>query len=186
MAVPPVSSGSNATGVNKFAELSSESFVRIMTAELTSQDPLKPNDSNQILEQMSSLRSIESSTTLTNKLDQLVSQNQFAAASSLLGATVSGISENGTRQTGTALSIVRTTKGASLVLDNGFRIPVNNIDTVDLPLIDEGNPQDPGTPRNPTTPNTPAVAAPPKGPVVDEPGLVTGVVAGMEPAARAK
>lgn len=154
MAVPPVASGSNATGTNKFAELSSESFVRIMTAELTSQDPLKPNDSSHILEQMSSLRQIESSTTLTNKLDSLVSQNEFSAASSLLGAAVSGISENGTRQSGLAVSIVRTKEGASLVLDNGYRIAVKNIDTVDVPFIG----QDP-TPTPPTSTNRP-IAAP--------------------------
>ena len=160
MAVPPVSSGSNATGTNKFAELSSESFVRIMTAELTSQDPLKPNDSSHILEQMSSLRQIESSTTLTNKLDSLVSQNEFSAASSLLGAAVSGISENGSRQSGIAVSIVRTKEGGSLVLDNGYRIAVRNIDTVDVPFLDE----DPTTPP-PTNPNRP-VAAPGTSPFV--------------------
>lgn len=149
MAVNGVSSGSSTPGVNKFAELSSESFVRIMTAELTSQDPLKPNDSNAILQQMSSLRQIESSSALTTKLDQLVSQNQFSAASSLLGAAVSGISENGTRQNGIAVSIVRSEGGASLVLDTGYRIPVNNIDTVDVPLL-------PGDTNNPPPVNHPA------------------------------
>lgn len=156
MAVPPVSTDARTNGVNKFASLSSESFVRIMTAELTSQDPLKPNDSNAILQQMSSLRQIESSTTLTNKLDQLVSQNQFAAASSLLGAAVGGVSENGTRQSGIAVSIVRTDMGASLVLDNGYRIPVSNVDTVDVPLA-----PGPAPTPTPTTPATPVpVAAP--------------------------
>ncbi|MDP1661480.1 MAG: flagellar hook capping FlgD N-terminal domain-containing protein [Phycisphaerales bacterium] len=155
MPVSGVTSGSNLSGGNKFAELSSESFVRIMTAELTSQDPLKPNDSSQILEQMSSLRQIESSTSLTAKLDQLVSQNQFSAASSLLGAAVSGVSENGTRQSGIAVSIVRTSSGASLVLDSGYRIAINNIDTVDVPLF-EGPQQPPVVP--PPTNNTPTLA----------------------------
>jgi flagellar basal-body rod modification protein FlgD len=188
MAVSGVSSGSNATGVNKFADLSSESFVRIMTAELTSQDPLKPNDSSHILEQMSSLRQIESSTSLTTKLDQLVSQNQFSAASSLLGATVSGVSENGTRQSGTAVSIVRTSKGASLVLDTGYRIPVSNVDTVDVPVFD----QTPTTPTIPTTPTTPTASAPVAAPArtngvqPDEPGLQTGVIAGMSTPASTK
>lgn len=152
MSVSGVSSGSSATGVNKFAELSSESFVKIMTAELTSQDPLKPNDSSHILEQMSSLRQIESSTSLTNKLDQLVTQSQFSAASNLLGATISGISENGTRQAGTAMSIVRTTKGSMVVLDTGYKIAVSNIDTVDIPV--QLPPQTPAT-NNPV-PATPA------------------------------
>ncbi|HZW07174.1 MAG TPA: flagellar hook capping FlgD N-terminal domain-containing protein [Phycisphaerales bacterium] len=168
MPVPPVTSGSSTPGVNKFAELSSESFVRIMTAELTSQDPLKPNDSSKILEQMSSLRQIESSTTLTNKLEQLVSQSQFSAASSLLGATVSGISENGTRQAGVALSIVRTSKGPALVLDTGYRIPVSNIDTVDLTIFEEEPP--------PPTP-TPTPAPKPAGTPLHEPGLVGWVTA---------
>jgi flagellar basal-body rod modification protein FlgD len=165
MAVDAVSTGSSPNGVNKFAQLSSESFVRIMTAELTSQDPLKPNDSNQILQQMSSLRQIESSTSLTTKLDQLVGQNQFAAASSLLGAAISGVAENGTRQAGIAVSIVRTDKGASLVLDTGYRIPVNNIDTVDVPVA-----PDP-TPNTPTPTSHTPTAAPVTVPTVPTPAI---------------
>lgn len=187
MAVNGVTTGSSANGVNKFAQLSSESFVRIMTAELTNQDPLKPNDSSHILEQMSSLRQIESSTSLTSKLDQLVSQNQFSAASSLLGATVSGISDNGTRQVGTAMSIVRTSQGASLVLDTGYRIPVNNIDTVDLPLLID--PTQTPTPPPATAPvNNGPVAAPVKitGPAVAEPGLLSATISGMTPVASTK
>lgn len=160
MAVPPVTSGSSVNGVNKFAELSSESFVRIMTAELTSQDPLKPNDSSHILEQMSSLRQIESSTSLTTKLDKLVGQNEFAAASSLLGAAVSGVADDGTRRAGIAVSIVRTNKGASLVLDSGYRIAVSNVDTVDVPLIPD--------------PTTPPPVTPPPGPTT-APGVVNWV-----------
>ena len=80
-----------------FSSLKSQDFVKIMFTELSNQDPLKPNDSNALLEQMSSLRSIQSDLDLSEKLEALVSQNQMASASGLLGRLVSGVSENNER-----------------------------------------------------------------------------------------
>ena len=60
--------------------MADEEFVKIMFTELSNQDPLKPNDSNQMLQQLSSLRSIQSDIELSNKLESIVTQNQLAFA----------------------------------------------------------------------------------------------------------
>jgi hypothetical protein len=132
-------SGTDASGIltrqtgatpNKFSALSSEQFVKIMFTELTNQDPLKPNDSNQLLQQMSSLREIESSISLQTKLDDLVGQNAFSSASLLIGAKVSGITDANQRVQGLVASVVKTNEGPILTLRSGERINFNNVDQV--------------------------------------------------------
>lgn len=133
-AVSGTNSGSSASNQrNRFSELSSEQFVKIMMSELTNQDPLKPNDASHILEQMSSLRQIESSMTLSNKLESLVSQNQFASAGNLLGASISGVSELGQRVEGTVVSVLSSSDGPVLILPDNSRVRFNNVDEVFIP-----------------------------------------------------
>jgi len=50
-----VSGGGNA---NRFNELSSDDFLQIIFAELTNQDPLEPQDTGALLEQLNSIRQI--------------------------------------------------------------------------------------------------------------------------------
>lgn len=116
---------------SRFNELTSEDFVKIMFTELSNQDPLKPNDSNQLLNQMSSLRSIESDLALTKKLDAVVSQNQLATAGALLGQTVTGLTEQFDQVTGVVKSITQSSSGPVLTLKSGARIPFDFIQTME-------------------------------------------------------
>ncbi len=120
---------------NAFSDLTSEEFVKIMFTELANQDPLKPNDSAALLEQMSSLRSIQSDIDLSNKLDAMVSQNQLASAGALIGKYVSGISTANLRVEGSVVSISRTTDGPVLNLSNGYRVPFDNVDEMIDPAL---------------------------------------------------
>ena len=117
-----------ATGKDAFSDLTSEEFVRIMFTELANQDPLKPNDSNQMLEQLSSLRSIQSDLELSTKLETIVNQNQLASAGGLIGKYVSGITADGQRVVGEVVSVARTKDGPVLRLSNNFRVPFQNVD----------------------------------------------------------
>ena len=56
---------------NGFNALSSEDFIKIIFTELANQDPFQPNDSSALLEQLNSIRSIESDTKLIDKLEDL-------------------------------------------------------------------------------------------------------------------
>jgi flagellar basal-body rod modification protein FlgD len=115
---------------NAFSALGSEEFVKIIFAELANQDPLAPSDSKALLQQLSSLRSIQSDTDLSARLGALVGQNELAAASNLIGRTVSGVSEELRRVEGPVASVSRTQAGATLTLKSGERIPMSRIDRV--------------------------------------------------------
>lgn len=125
-----LSSGPNASSStpNKFNELTSEDFVKIMFTELSNQDPLKPNDSNQLLQQMSSLRSIEADMALQKKLDTVVTQNQLSTAGALLGKYVSGYDADYNPAEGVVKSVSQTTAGPVLNLAGGKRVPFAYVD----------------------------------------------------------
>ncbi|MFN7022345.1 MAG: flagellar hook capping FlgD N-terminal domain-containing protein, partial [Phycisphaerales bacterium] len=130
-AVPALSSNSTGqTGAARdaFGELTSEEFVKIMFTELANQDPLKPNDSSQMLEQLSSLRSIQSDIELGNKLADVVTQNQLSTAGAMIGKWVAGLTEQNIRVYGEVESVSRTSDGPVLNLKSGYSIPVRTLD----------------------------------------------------------
>ncbi len=121
-----------------FSEINSEDFVAMMMSELSHQDPLKPNDTQKLLDQISSIRSIESDQSLLDSLNGMVNSNEFASAANLIGTLVSGITEQGSRAADVVLSVSRTSDGPVLNLFNGARVPFKNVDEVVAPL----DPQD--------------------------------------------
>jgi flagellar basal-body rod modification protein FlgD len=132
----PSSSVTSSGIASQFSQLTSEDFVKIMMTELTSQDPLKPNDSNSLLQQFSSLRNIESSLSLQNKLTDVVSQNQLSTAGSLLGKYVTGYTENFDAAEGIVGSVSQTADGPVLNLKTGARIPFKNVQEILEPPTD--------------------------------------------------
>lgn len=136
---------------NAFGDLSSEEFVKIMFTELSKQDPLKPNDTSALLEQMSSLRSIQSNIELSQKLDRLVQQNEFASAGGMIGKYISGISLRSERVIGRVESVSMTIDGPILNLHNGTRVAFGQVDEM-IDLLPQGTGGSTGTDRD--TPGT--------------------------------
>ena len=96
------------TGTNRFTELSSEDFIKIIFTELQNQDPFQPNDSAALLEQLNSIRSIESDIQLSSRLEDIVFQNQLSSAGNLIGKRVAGLTADAQRVGGTVESVART------------------------------------------------------------------------------
>ncbi|USN98592.1 MAG: hypothetical protein H6810_10510 [Phycisphaeraceae bacterium] len=132
----PTSVGTDSvrTPSNAFSAINSEDFVAMMLSELSNQDPLQPNDTQQLLDQISSIRSIESDQSLLESLNGMVDSNEFASASNLIGTLVSGLTEQGSRTSDVVLSVSRTTDGPVLNLFNGTRVPFDKVDEVVAPL----------------------------------------------------
>ena len=125
--------GSNSTSSstrNRFEELTSEDFMKIMFTELTNQDPLEPQDSQALLEQINTLRSIESSTQLMDQLSQLVQQNQFSVAGTMVGKSIVGLDENFYPVRGRVQAASLEGDRIVLTLENGERVPFDNVETV--------------------------------------------------------
>ncbi len=115
---------------NRFSDMSSEDFVRIIFTELANQDPLAPSDSTALLQQLNSIRSIESDLQLIEQLKSLVTENQLAAGSNLIGKFVTGLTASSDRVSGHVVSVTREGDSVALELDNGFLVPFESLDTI--------------------------------------------------------
>ena len=116
-----------AAPTNPFAELGSTDFVKIMVEELSNQDPFEPNDSAAILEQLSSLRSIESDLSLNESLENLVLQNSIGQAGALIGRDVEGLTPDGQTLTGRVTSVRVVDGQTELRLDDGVSLPLDRV-----------------------------------------------------------
>lgn len=115
MAVDGVSGTSNgSTTRTGYSSLTSEDFTKIIFAELGRQDPLSPQDTSKLLDQIATIRNIQSNTDLTTDLKSIVKETQFASAASTIGSLISGLTSDYERVEGTVVSVGRGTNGVSV------------------------------------------------------------------------
>ncbi len=129
-AFSPADSALQTTVPSQFSEMSTSDFIRIIFTELTHQDPFKPNDSSALLEQLNSIRSIESDLQLVDQFKSLVFENQFAGAAGLMGKYLTGLTESLDRVSGYVVSVFREGDNVVLELDNGWRVPLGSVESV--------------------------------------------------------
>ena len=128
---------------NRFSEMQSEDFIKVIFTELTNQDPLNPQDTSALLDQLDSIRSIESDLKITNRLKELVTQNQFASASNLIGKVISGRTESLTPVAGQVVAVRQEGDQTKLELNNGQFVPFNNVESIHQPPPNSNGPSGP-------------------------------------------
>ena len=130
------SASSPAQTTNGFGSLDSDEFMKIIFTELQSQDPLQPNDTNALLEQLSTIRSIESDLDLSQKLQTFVSQNEVVSAAGLVGKFVAAKGPFGSDEVGFVDSVLITAQGPKLNLSSGAQVDFDRItEIIDPQLI---------------------------------------------------
>jgi flagellar basal-body rod modification protein FlgD len=102
-------SAASAVGASQPSQSSSlgmEDFLKILTAQLNNQDPLKPVDNAEFIAQIAQFASLEQSRQLNEKIDTLISSQSATQSVGLLGKTVD-VTASGTTLTGrvTALAL---------------------------------------------------------------------------------
>ena len=163
----PTTSSNPASATNAFESFSSQDFLKVMFTELTKQDPLQPNDSKALLDQIGSIRAIESDLSLTKRLDEMAKQNEISAAGSLLGKFALGQSSSGAEVSGYVDSVSITREGTVLNLTGGFQVPMSRLIKLVDPALIAPNPP-PGT--NPTPNPNPNPNPPPPPPPAPQGG----------------
>jgi len=134
-AVDSISSSAPPSSTSAFSTLASEDFIRVMFTELTNQDPSAPNDSQALLEQISSIRSIESDLSLTERLEEIALQSEIASSGSLLGKFVTGLNDSGAEVLGYVDSISITREGTVLNLSTGQSVAMRRVQEVIDPAL---------------------------------------------------
>jgi flagellar basal-body rod modification protein FlgD len=120
----------SSTSDRGMSALTSEDFTQLIITELTKQDPLQPNDTNELLNQIATIRSIESDTSLSTSLSSLVKQNDFSSAATLIGKNISGVSIDNRRASGTVEAVSKTRDGTMVRLTTGEMLNWANVDSV--------------------------------------------------------
>jgi flagellar basal-body rod modification protein FlgD len=115
------------------SELGSSEFLQLLITQLTNQDPLQPMGNRELLEQIASIREIEQTTTMTESLRSLDGKQQYAAAATLIGRTVTGTTGDGLQATQGVVVGARFDPGgeALLVLKSGEEIPLGSVTRVE-------------------------------------------------------
>lgn len=85
---------------DKFSQLNTEDYIKLMVSELQNQDPTNPMDNAQILQQVSQISAIQSNNTLTSTLNSVLLGQNLASMGSMIGKGVIGITDDGTNVQG--------------------------------------------------------------------------------------
>lgn len=120
-----------------FNDISSEDFFGLMIEELRSQDPLNPKDNQQLLQQMSNIRQMEQSSTLTKTLQNLSDEQRFGTTAGLIGNYVLGtVTDSAGKPTdvdGLVIGVSYEGAGKAILnLHDGTRLPANAVREVTL------------------------------------------------------
>ena len=79
--------------------LSQQDFLKLLVTQMTSQDPLKPTDAQDLLSQMTQFSTLNANYALQTQLGQMQNLNEFSEAGNLLGKQVMlQVSDTGTAQ----------------------------------------------------------------------------------------
>ncbi len=103
MDVSGVSGSSSATGrvaADALRDLDVDNFLQLMIAELQNQDPLNPMDNAQMLQQISQMRQIGATDSLSETLEAVLFGQSISNASSLIGREVRALGDDGNEVTG--------------------------------------------------------------------------------------
>src|SRR5262245_13739307 len=109
-----------------YDSLKMEDFIQLMITEMQNQDPLNPMDHSQLLQQMSSMQSINSTQKLTTTLDAVLLGQNLSNAGALIGKTIDGLTADGKEVTGkvTQATLVNNVPYLSV---GGDQVPIGNV-----------------------------------------------------------
>jgi len=109
-----------ATSASQSSDIGIEGFLRILTSQLNSQDPLKPVDNQEFVAQIAQFATLEQSRQLNAKIDSLLAAQSSTQSIGLLGKTVD-INQNGQLVSGkvTQLSLASGQPVLSVSTANG-------------------------------------------------------------------
>jgi len=122
-----------ASGVSQM--LNSDEFIRILLAEVQNQNPLEPMDNSELVNQMTSIQSLEATSNLNKSINTMMIQQQILGAGALIGHWATGVSQGDGRVTGVVEGVCVQGENVNLVV-SGYLVPVANVEEVG-PLSEE-------------------------------------------------
>lgn len=143
------SSGVQRVSPRGLGGISTEQFLKIMITELQQQDPLAPVDNQQLLQQVSQIRSLEMTSELNESFKSLplqlnesfrsfLMQQQITSAGAMIGKQVSGLNAVGEQVSGVVASVRVENDEIFLELGDGRQMSMSRVTTIAEPSAGSG------------------------------------------------
>jgi flagellar basal-body rod modification protein FlgD len=116
------------------ATLGLQDFVRVLTTQLTFQDPLKPMDNQEFMAQMAQFTALEQTQQLNDRVQQLIDNQAALQSVGLIGRTVDFTGANG-RTTGTVTALSLQGEAPALTISLASGTVLNDISLSQLVAI---------------------------------------------------
>ncbi len=112
-----------------FGGLTSDSFLKLLIAQLQNQDPLEPIGNQELLNQITQMRNLQSNIELSDFLKSIVSGQQLSLAAGFIGKTIEGTDQTGEPVTG-VVDRVFVDSGKTFLGVDGAIVPLENVTSV--------------------------------------------------------
>jgi flagellar basal-body rod modification protein FlgD len=113
---PGAVSGEQVTRTDQGGSMGSDTFLKLLVAQMQYQDPLEPTDSSQMMSQLAQFSSVEGLNNLNKQITALGLSQDFSGAVAMIGKTVTYTDQAGHPQTGQVSGVQPDPKGALLVI----------------------------------------------------------------------
>ena len=112
--------------------LSSEAFLQMMITQLQNQDPLEPTGNDELLNQISQMRSLQSNIELGETLTSITNNQQLSSAASFIGKTITASVQTaaGSRQVSGVVTRAFVAEGQAFIGVGDDSIPVSGVHTI--------------------------------------------------------
>lgn len=107
-------------------KLGQQDFIKLLVAQLTTQDPMNPQKDTEFIGQMAQFSALESSKALNEEITSMRQHQQFLQANSTIGRTVEVLGEDGEKVTGPVSSVEMVANEPQLVV-NGQQYSLKNL-----------------------------------------------------------
>ena len=102
-------------------------FLKLLLAQLTSQDPLSPMENMDFTSQLAQLQQLDEQMALTKAMTNLRNDSQTQSATAMIGKNIVGTDEKGERVEGMVSRVVLDGDNVLVELADGTRLPVSNV-----------------------------------------------------------
>jgi len=126
------STSGSSTSSDALNGLDTNSFLKLMIAQLQNQDPLNPADNNQLLQQVNEIRNIGATDKLTTTLDSVLLGQNLTSATSLIGKQINALSDDNKQVTG-VVDRVTITDGTPKLHVGSNVVSLNNVSDIEPP-----------------------------------------------------
>ncbi|MBI4244637.1 MAG: hypothetical protein HY606_11155 [Planctomycetes bacterium] len=113
-------------GSNTFSR---EDFMKILTEQLKSQNPLEPMESEAFINQLVAINNLEQINVLASSLTSFQSKMSLLFGVEFIGKQIEGLSEDGTKIEGKVESVLQDKDGVFLKVSNKY-VPVDSVSVV--------------------------------------------------------